>query len=445
MSKAKAIKNVDEFLSSDEEQPKKKVVAKVQKKKVEESDDSSEESVDFTKAKTARKESNTNTKTAKKAAPVKKVASDSDDESSEEAKPVAKKAPVVAAPAKKAPAKKVASDTDESSEEAKPVAKKAAVVAAPAKKAPVKKVASDSDDESSEEVKPVAKKAPVVAAPAKKAPAKKAESDSDDESSEEAKPVAKKAAPKKAESDDEEEVLFVAPEKKAFVKPVVANSGCTELFVKNLPWKADENVLYDFFGKYGTVNNVKVLYDKTTGKARGLAFVEFSTREEAQSALDNAANLDIEGRNLQVSFSDQKDENRTAGFNANNGGFNRSNNTGGYQKKFFDGEKHTAFVGNLGFNTNEASVNSFFSDCGNVVDVRVAKQPDGKSKGYCHVDFDSAEGLAKAMAKAGQNLDGRDIRVDASTPRAGGSFRGGDRGGRGGDRGGRGGFRGGRN
>ena len=48
------------------------------------------------------------------------------------------------------------------------------------------------------------------------------------------------------------------------------------------------------------------------------------------------------------------------------------------------------------------------------------------------------------MAKAGQNLDGRDIRVDASTPRAGGSFRGGDRGGRGGDRGGRGGFRGGR-
>jgi len=50
----------------------------------------------------------------------------------------------------------------------------------------------------------------------------------------------------------------------------------------------------------------------------------------------------------------------------------------------------------------------------------------------------------KAIAKAGQDLDGRPIRVDQSTPRAGGSGgRGGDRGGRGG-RGGFGGGRGGR-
>ena len=63
---------------------------------------------------------------------------------------------------------------------------------------------------------------------------------------------------------------------------------------------------------------------------------------------------------------------------------------------------------------------------------------DGRAKGFCHVDFDSAEAVQKAMGKAGQNLDGREIRVDASTPRQGGGSRGrgGPRGGRGGPRGG---------
>ena len=42
---------------------------------------------------------------------------------------------------------------------------------------------------------------------------------------------------------------------------------------------------------------------------------------------------------------------------------------------------------------------------------------------YAHVDFDSNEAVQKAMGKAGQNLDGRDVRVDASTPRQGGGDR----------------------
>jgi len=388
MSKVKATKNIDQLLSSEDEQPKKKVAKKEEKapakKKVQESTDSSEESVEFIKNKQPRKESNSqkaNNATAVKK-PVKKVESDSDDESSEE---VVKKPAAKAAPAKAA--KKVESDSE--SEE---VVKKPAAKAAPAKAA--KKVESDSDDESEEEVK---------------------------------KPAAKAA--KKEESDEE---IEFKPQFKAVPQKSTSNSGCTELFVKNLPWAADENVLYEFFGKYGTVNNVKVLYDKMTGKARGLAFIEFSTRDEAQSAIDKAESLVIEGRNLQVSFSDQKDENRSnnqaGGFNQAQGGFNRggfnNNNNGGFQKKFFDGEKFTAFVGNLGFKTTEQSVGQFFGDCGNVVDVRIAKSPeDGRSKGYCHVDFDSNEALTKALAKAGQNLDGRDVRVDTSTPRQGGGDR----------------------
>merc|ERR1712032_636943 len=326
------------------------------------------------------------------------------------------------------------SDDDSSSEE---VVKKAPVKAT---KKPVKKVeTSDSDDSSSEEV---VKKAPVKAA---KKPVKKpvVESSSDEDSSSEEvvkKTPAKKVVKKVAESsdEDEEEIEF-----KPAPKQAEPESTCTELFCKNLPWSADENKLYEFFGTYGTVNNVKVLYDRNTGKARGLAFVDFSSRAEAQKALDDQANLFIDSRNIQCSFSDNKPQPQAGGAGGfqNSYGGQQGQKQGGFEKKWHDGEKFTAFVGNLGFRTTEATIGEFFGVCGNVLDVRIATDRDtGKSKGYAHVDFDSNDAVTKAIAKAGENLDGRDIRVDTSTPRQGG----GDRGGRGAPRGGRGGFGGGR-
>jgi len=137
---------------------------------------------------------------------------------------------------------------------------------------------------------------------------------------------------------------------------------------------------------------------------------------------------------VQVTFSDEKPE-RTGGNNNNNQGYQG----GQSQKSNYQGEKFTIFVGNLSFKSNENSVKKFFSSCGNVVDCRIAKNEEGKMKGFAHVDFDSAEAVESAKKLAGTQLDGREVRVDASTPKQGGGSRGGARGGRGGFRGGRGG------
>ena len=373
------------------------------------------------------------------------------DSDSEEVKPK-KTVTKAVVPAKKATVKDSDDDSSSDVEILKNKTKRPVETKKPVAKVAAKKVDSDSDDDSSE-AKPVAKKP--VAKVAVKVVAKKAES-SDEESSEEAKPVAKKpvakVAAKKVDSDEESSEEEAKPAVKAVAKPVAeeSNSGCAELFVKNLSWNTDEAKLGEFFSNYGEVVNIKVLYDKNTGKARGLAFVEFSSRASAQKAITDADNLNCDGRVLQVTFSDQKPERPAFGAPAR-GGFNDrrgGNSFGGDrpQRSNFDGERHTAFVGNLGFKTNEGTIRSFFGDCGNVVDIRIAKNEEGRSKGFCHVDFDSAEAVEKAKAKAGGDLDGREIRVDASTPRAGGD-RGGFRGGRGGDRGGfrgRGGDRGGR-
>ena len=194
-----------------------------------------------------------------------------------------------------------------------------------------------------------------------------------------------------------------------------------------------------------------------TGKPRGIAFVEFSSRAEAKKAIANPG--ECEGRTIECSFSGQKPTgdrdfgNKGGNFGNNNRGSygNNNGNSGGYGGNSGGNSssrsEHTVFVGNLGFKTNENSIRKFFSSVGNVLSVRIAKSEDGRSKGFCHVDLDSAEAVQKAKSLHDQDLDGRNVRVDASEPRKGGNDRGGfggnDRRGGFGGRGGRGGNRGG--
>ena len=56
------------------------------------------------------------------------------------------------------------------------------------------------------------------------------------------------------------------------------------LYVGNLPYTTGEAELQELFSKAGTVESVRVMRDAATGRARGFAFVEMSTDEEAQKA-----------------------------------------------------------------------------------------------------------------------------------------------------------------
>ena len=58
----------------------------------------------------------------------------------------------------------------------------------------------------------------------------------------------------------------------------------SELFVGSLSFKASEDDIYDLFGKFGEVSNVKLLKDYD-GRSRGRAFVKLSTSKEAAAGL----------------------------------------------------------------------------------------------------------------------------------------------------------------
>ena len=74
----------------------------------------------------------------------------------------------------------------------------------------------------------------------------------------------------------------------------------TKLFVGNLPYETGESDLQELFARTGTVESVRVMRDMATGRARGFAFVEMSSGEEARQAIQELNNYQLGGRGLVV-------------------------------------------------------------------------------------------------------------------------------------------------
>ena len=72
------------------------------------------------------------------------------------------------------------------------------------------------------------------------------------------------------------------------------------LYVGNLPYSIDENNLTEKFSAHGTVESVKVITDRNTGRSKGFGFVEMSTDSEAQAAIEALNGTDYDGRPVTV-------------------------------------------------------------------------------------------------------------------------------------------------
>ena len=72
-----------------------------------------------------------------------------------------------------------------------------------------------------------------------------------------------------------------------------------KLYVGNFPYETGEADLQDLFARAGNVESVKVMRDMATGRARGFAFVEMATDEEAQKAATEFNQYQLGGRALE--------------------------------------------------------------------------------------------------------------------------------------------------
>ena len=73
-----------------------------------------------------------------------------------------------------------------------------------------------------------------------------------------------------------------------------------KLYVGNLPYEAGETELQDLFAPFGAVERVTVMRDMATGRARGFAFVEMGSDDDALKAIDGLNGHEMGGRGLVV-------------------------------------------------------------------------------------------------------------------------------------------------
>ncbi len=73
-----------------------------------------------------------------------------------------------------------------------------------------------------------------------------------------------------------------------------------KLYVGNLSYDMTEDTLKDTFSQAGTVESAIIIKDKMSGRSKGFGFVEMSTDEEAQKAIEMLNGKEFDGRALTV-------------------------------------------------------------------------------------------------------------------------------------------------
>ena len=81
-----------------------------------------------------------------------------------------------------------------------------------------------------------------------------------------------------------------------------------KLYVGGLPYEVTDDRLQELFSAHGTVESARVITDRMTGRSRGFGFVEMSSQEEAQQAIDKLNGTDLEGRSLTVNEAKPKEQ-----------------------------------------------------------------------------------------------------------------------------------------
>lgn len=99
-----------------------------------------------------------------------------------------------------------------------------------------------------------------------------------------------------------------------------------KLYVGGLPYSTTQDSLQALFAQAGTVVSATIIIDRMSGRSKGFGFVEMSTPEEAQKAIEMFNEQEFEGRKLTVNEARPMEERPRN----NNFGGNRNGGRGGF-------------------------------------------------------------------------------------------------------------------
>lgn len=142
------------------------------------------------------------------------------------------------------------------------------------------------------------------------------------------------------------------------------------LYVGDLDENVQEEVLHDFFSRFGPIHFVRIMRDATTGKSRGYGFINFIHPRDAESAKQYAQYEKIGRKHIRIMF---KRNIRDLPHDAN------------------------IYVKNIDTNATVKDLHNHFAEIGPILCCKVSTNSNGESLGYGYVQYEKAEDAQTAL------------------------------------------------
>lgn len=152
-----------------------------------------------------------------------------------------------------------------------------------------------------------------------------------------------------------------------------------KLFVRNLSWSVTEDELNQLFSQAGSVVSVKIPTNRDTGRSRGFAFVEMSSSEDGQKAIQQLNGTMLHDRDLVVM---EQTENASGG------------SSGGAAPV----KQPKLFIRNVCSTVTEEQLQTLFAQAGTVVSVKIpVDNMTGQQKNFGFVEMSNADEAERAV------------------------------------------------
>jgi len=93
-----------------------------------------------------------------------------------------------------------------------------------------------------------------------------------------------------------------------------------KLYVGNISHDLNNDDLKSSFEPFGEVVSAQIIMDRDTGRSKGFGFVEMSSEDEAQAAIDGLNGTEVAGRTLTVNEARPRQERSDRGGGSRGGG-----------------------------------------------------------------------------------------------------------------------------
>ncbi|CAI4052512.1 hypothetical protein SUVZ_15G0340 [Saccharomyces uvarum] len=172
------------------------------------------------------------------------------------------------------------------------------------------------------------------------------------------------------------------------LKADLSKESC-KMFIGGLNWDTTEDNLREYFGKYGTVTDLKIMKDPATGRSRGFGFLSF----EKPSSVDEVVKTQhiLDGKVIDPKRAIPRDEQDKTG---------------------------KIFVGGIGPDVRPKEFEEFFSQWGTIIDAQLMLDKDtGQSRGFGFVTYDSADAVDRVCQNKFIDFKDRKIEIKRAEPR----------------------------